>query len=324
MNTEIIDLSLIPPVTMRLSNTQDMLPSTHLLQPQMRDAFVALPRHKHSLHTDSPYGLADKYPSYHQEYIQDGPAMIESFDPHTQQQATYPRPAHSMPAVLVTTYFATEVKCEGLPLSQNITRRKADFDQDEVSRRKVAHRVEQKSRSHASIRLNLPQEHVSDSVRLFTTSKLHRKIAAATMFKEWRTAKKPTLKHFTPPQLPPIGLIDIMFNYDPTNIDTFIEFLGSLATPAHSLKEKDTKFEPLSVELRSGQFNDWLRSLLPFAMALPTFRSLKAPGADDTSLLARCIRFANSSTEQQVCWAVHPAHVALIQERTNKYGTALL
>jgi hypothetical protein len=112
----------------------------------------------------------------------------------------------------------------------------------------------------------------------------------------------------------------MMCTYDPTNVDPYLDFLATLATPAHALKERNTKSVTFSAEPRCSQYNDWLRTLLPSGVAIPTSRSLRLPDENDFSLLARCIRYAKSSSEKQVCWAVHPTHVALIQERTNKYG----
>lgn len=48
------------------------------------------------------------------------------------------------------------------------------------------------------------------------------------------------------------------------------------------------------------------------------------PDDDDFTELARCIRFASSTSQKGIDWRVYPFHVMEIDRRTNVYGVELL
>ena len=130
---------------------------------------------------------------------------------------------------------------------------------------------------------------------------------------------------FVPPNIPPLGFLNIMNNYDTANLNPYFEFLHSLRFPENEMSQEVTAIQcqfhlpPAHQEA----FNKWLCSLLPAGEPVPRLCSVLVPEPNDCSLLARCARYAQSYAEREVCWAIHPAHIALIMERTDQYGNAI-
>lgn len=130
---------------------------------------------------------------------------------------------------------------------------------------------------------------------------------------------------FVPPNIPTLGFLNIMNNYDTTNLSPYFEFLHSLRSPGNEMSQVGTVPRPHSRLPQAHQeaFSKWLCSLLPAGEPVPRLCSVLVPEPNDYSLLARCARYAQSHAEREVCWAVHPAHIALIMERTDQYGIAI-
>jgi hypothetical protein len=128
---------------------------------------------------------------------------------------------------------------------------------------------------------------------------------------------------FVPPTLPPISYLDIMYNYDADDLELYLKFLGSLQILDYKVGGKHLTTARITQGHDPKLYNDWLLSLLPIGRKeTQTFRSLKPPEKYNYSLLARCIRFAQSSAEKTFSWTVHPNHITLIMERTDEYGKA--
>jgi hypothetical protein len=128
---------------------------------------------------------------------------------------------------------------------------------------------------------------------------------------------------FVPPTLPSISYLDIMYNYDADDLEQYLIFLGSLQILDYKVGGKRLNTARITQGHDPKLYNDWLLSLLPIGRKeTQTFRSLKPPEKYNYSLLARCIRFAQSSAEKTFSWTVHPNHITLIMERTDEYGKA--
>ena len=128
---------------------------------------------------------------------------------------------------------------------------------------------------------------------------------------------------FTPPKVPSVGIYNMMNNYDTRDIKQYLHYLLTLSAAKGKLGPKDMQYTQLQPEPYLREMNGWLLSLLPPYENKYMFRSIPMPKEMDHTLLARCIRYAHSHAQQQLSWAVHPVHVALIAERTNEYGIAL-
>jgi hypothetical protein len=114
-----------------------------------------------------------------------------------------------------------------------------------------------------------------------------------------------------------------MYNYDADDLEPYLKFLGSLQILEYKVVGKRLTTARITQGRDPKLYNDWLLSLLPIGRKeIQTFHSLKLPEKYDYSLLARCIRFAQSPVEKTFSWTVHPHHIALIMERTNEYGKA--
>ena len=95
--------------------------------------------------------------------------------------------------------------------------------------------------------------------------------------------------------------------------------------PAEILEPIDMVDEPLPPDPSMAQANLWLHNMIELFVELPPlFRDMTPPQSEDLSQLARCIRFAQSQSQLQTEWRVHPAHVNQLQKRCNKYGRELL
>jgi hypothetical protein len=128
---------------------------------------------------------------------------------------------------------------------------------------------------------------------------------------------------FVPQTLPSISYLDIMYNYDADDLEPYLKFLGSLQILKYKVGGKRLATARIAHGHEPKLYNDWLLSLLPIGRKeIQTSHSLKLPEKYDYSLLARCIRFAQSPVEKTFSWTVHPHHIALIMERTNEYGKA--
>jgi hypothetical protein len=114
-----------------------------------------------------------------------------------------------------------------------------------------------------------------------------------------------------------------MYNYDADDLEPYLKFLGSLQILEYKVVGKRLTTARITQGHDPKLYNDWLLSLLPIGRKeIQTFHSLKLPEKYDYSLLARCIRFAQSSAEKSFSWTVHPNHITLIMERTDEYGKA--
>lgn len=124
---------------------------------------------------------------------------------------------------------------------------------------------------------------------------------------------------FVPPKIPATGYLTIMNNYEPTNVLPFLHFLDILSPPLDEHGEAPKPNRHVGKDY-GPQMNTWLLSLLPKGEPIVMFRSLARPSADDRSLLARCVRYAQDASARQISWAEISMHVALIMERTSGYG----
>jgi hypothetical protein len=129
--------------------------------------------------------------------------------------------------------------------------------------------------------------------------------------------------YFVLPALPSISYLDIVYNYDADELEPYLKFLGSLQILEYKVGVKRLTTAQIAHGHDPKLYNDWLLSLLPIGRNnLQTFHSMKNPEKYDYSLLARCIRFAQSPAEKTFSWTVHPHHIALIMERSDEYGNA--
>jgi hypothetical protein len=133
-----------------------------------------------------------------------------------------------------------------------------------------------------------------------------------------------TESNFVPLNIPSLSFLDIMYNYDRTDLKLYLKFLRSLQMHGYKADNKRHKTTHLAQGHDPKLYNDWLLSLLPTgSKEIHKFRIMAKPEEYDYSLLARCTRFAQSRLERRFSWTVHPVHIALIMERTDGYGKAI-
>jgi hypothetical protein len=118
-------------------------------------------------------------------------------------------------------------------------------------------------------------------------------------------------------------------HFDPVKPRTYVEYLAR--QHAFSvLRPQDTEYSPMPPMQQIDAWNLWLNSKLASDSELPalfrdfTYKQTKAPSSQDVSLLARCVRFAQSDAQKEIDWRANPAHVHEIIQRTNAYGLELL
>jgi hypothetical protein len=129
---------------------------------------------------------------------------------------------------------------------------------------------------------------------------------------------------FVPPRVPNPGIYDTMHLYNPSNVRPYIHFLKSLEPSAGTLSAEDMKYTRLQPQPNHQEMNAWLLLLIPANERRVLLNTFQIPPADDCNAIARCIRYANSHAQKKLSWCLHPVHVALIAERTNEYGIAIV
>ncbi|KAF2821265.1 hypothetical protein CC86DRAFT_411562 [Ophiobolus disseminans] len=158
-----------------------------------------------------------------------------------------------------------------------------------------------------SIRLYI----ASDSIDHVSTSTVANSVTAIAPHCTHRTAlatRDPAAQYeqssdvVRSPQVPQTGTYSIMNNYDSQDYRPYVELLESLGDPICKFGSKDTGYTRLEPQ--------------------PYLREMNTK--DDGTVLARCIRYAQSHAQQQLSWILHPIHVALIVERTNQYDIELV
>ncbi|KAF2821264.1 hypothetical protein CC86DRAFT_386796 [Ophiobolus disseminans] len=82
---------------------------------------------------------------------------------------------------------------------------------------------------------------------------------------------------------------------------------------------------PLPPDSAAAATNEWLiEQIKGVWQQLPPFRCLPTPMSSDHSQFARCVRFAQLHSQEDVKWRVHHTHVAEIEKRANWYGMEML
>jgi hypothetical protein len=117
--------------------------------------------------------------------------------------------------------------------------------------------------------------------------------------------------------------------FDPAKPRKYAEHL-SQQHAFSALRPQDTEYVPIPPMEQTEAWNLWLNSKLAPDSELPalfrnfTYKRTNVPAPDDVSLLARCVRFAQSDAQKEIDWRAHPSHVHEIIQRTNVYGLELL
>lgn len=113
--------------------------------------------------------------------------------------------------------------------------------------------------------------------------------------------------------------------FDAADPRKYIHHLNRL-TSSEKILYRHARYVPLPPERNIGSINQRLLNLLePRQGDEPIlFREFSGIHVYDPSLLARCVRFAQSDAQKSIDWRAHPAHVAEILQRTNVYGMELL
>lgn len=137
-------------------------------------------------------------------------------------------------------------------------------------------------------------------------------------------ANTTAITSFIPPIVPKPGIYNMMNNYNNSSLHPYYAFLRTLGPVKTKPRPEDMQYTPLPPDPHSHDMDEWLRTLLPTDMSHVLWRDFRQPARDEFSVLARCIRYASSPAQHMLSWVVHPVHVALIVERTNRYGIALM
>ena len=98
--------------------------------------------------------------------------------------------------------------------------------------------------------------------------------------------------------------------YNPEDVDAYIAYLSDVFVPAEQLRPQDRQYLPLAPVPNQQALNQRLTDCVLDDGSVPRmFREYPVPAPEDTSLFARCVRFAQSHAQQGIDWTVHPLHV---------------
>jgi hypothetical protein len=121
--------------------------------------------------------------------------------------------------------------------------------------------------------------------------------------------------------------IDVAYSegYDTEYPRNYEHYLAQFTARPAFPRAKEYEYSPMPEMLDVEIINQRLNWVVPNdGEALRLLRELPVPPFHIDSELARCVRFAQSDSQQRVDWRVHPNHVAEIIQRTNFYGMELL